>query len=247
MLMALLAGLLVATVPLFGGRLRALAHVRIRSLWLIGGALALQVLAISVVPTWPHAVLVGAHLVSYVMAGWFVWLNRQVSGLPIVALGGALNAVTIAVNGGTLPASRSALATAGIHPVAGDFNNSGVLAHPHLAWLGDVIPVPASVPMANVFSVGDLLILLGLAYGLHHLCGSRLVRASRRIELTGVAEVGSAAGSSAAGSSAAESRVAGSPGTHRADRAAVWVVRTRTADQLAGRHDAAVLCHRRTS
>ncbi len=184
MLMALLAGLLVATVPLFGGHLRALAHVRIKSFWLIAGALALQVVAISVVPTWPRAVLVSAHLVSYLMAGWFVWLNRRVSGLPIVALGGALNAVTIAVNGGTLPASRSALATAGIHPVAGDFNNSGVLAHPHLAWLGDVIPVPASVPMANVFSVGDLLILLGLAYGLHHLCGSRLVRSSRRAELT---------------------------------------------------------------
>ena len=38
--------------------------------------------------------------------------------------------------------------------------------------------------MANVFSVGDLLILLGLAYGLHHLCGSRLVRSSRRAELS---------------------------------------------------------------
>ena len=100
MLMALLAGLLVATVPLFGGRLRALAHLRIQSFWLIGAALALQVLAISVVPTWPRAVLVSAHLVSYLMAGWFVWLNRRVSGLPIVALGGALNAVTIAVNGG---------------------------------------------------------------------------------------------------------------------------------------------------
>jgi len=197
MLMALLAGLLVATVPLFGGRLRALAHVRIQSFWLIAGALALQVLAISVVPTWPRALLVGAHLVSYLMAGWFVWLNRRVSGLPIVAVGGALNAVTIAVNGGTLPASRSALATAGIHPVAGDFNNSGVLAHPHLAWLGDVIPVPASVPMANVFSIGDLLILLGLAYGLHHLCGSRLVRASRRQELTAPTTRGAAASASA--------------------------------------------------
>ena len=38
--------------------------------------------------------------------------------------------------------------------------------------------------MANVFSIGDLLILLGLAYGLHHLCGSRLVRSSRRTVLT---------------------------------------------------------------
>jgi hypothetical protein len=179
--MVLLAGLLVATVPLFGGRLRALAQVRIRSFWLIGSALALQVLAISVVPTWPRALLVAAHLVSYVMAGWFVWLNRRISGLPIVALGGALNALAIAANGGTLPASRSALAAAGIHPVAGNFNNSGVLAHPHLAWLGDVIAVPAAVPLANVFSVGDALILVGFAYGLHHLCGSRLVRGSHRV------------------------------------------------------------------
>src|SRR5450432_4577976 len=178
--MVLLAGLLIATVPLFGGRLRALSQMRIRSFWLIGGALALQVLAISVVPTWPHALLVAAHLVSYALAGWFVWLNRRISGLPIVALGGALNALAIAVNGGTLPASRSALATAGIHPVAGDFNNSGVLAHPHLGWLGDVLAIPHGVPMANVFSIGDLLILVGLAYGLHHLCGTRLVRTSRR-------------------------------------------------------------------
>jgi Family of unknown function (DUF5317) len=179
--MVLLAAVLVAAVPLFGGRLRSLAQVRIRSFWLIASALALQVLAISVVPTWPHGLLVAAHLVSYVMAGWFVWLNRRISGLPIVALGGALNALAIGVNGGTLPASRSALAAAGIHPVAGDFNNSGVLAHPHLAWLGDVLAVPAVVPMANVFSIGDVLILVGLAYGLHHLCRSRLVRGSHRV------------------------------------------------------------------
>jgi hypothetical protein len=176
MLMALIAAVLVATVPLFGGRLRALASVRIASVWLIGSALALQVLAISVVPTWPRALLVAAHLVSYLLAGRFVWLNRRVSGLPIVALGGALNAVTIAVNGGTLPASRAALARAGIHPVAGDFNNSGVLAHPHLAWLGDVLATPAGFPMANVFSIGDVLILVGLGYGVHRICGSRLTR-----------------------------------------------------------------------
>jgi len=222
MLMALLAGLLVATVPLLGGRLRALANLHIQSFWLIAGALALQVVAISVVPTWPRAVLVGAHLVSYLMAGWFGWLNRRVSGLPIVALGGALNAVTIAVNGGTLPASRSALATAGIHPVAGDFNNSGVLAHPHLAWLGDVIPVPASVPMANVFSIGDLNSLL-------------MPNGQLRVR----ALVSSLA--------AQDWLAAGSPGTRTADTAAASAVRPKTVDPPAGHRGAGALCHRRTS
>jgi hypothetical protein len=174
-LIVVLGLLIVLSVALFGGRLQALAGVRPRNPWVLLVALALQVVAISVVPTWPRPILVSAHLASYLLAGWFVYQNRRISGLPLIALGGALNGVTIALNGGTLPASRAALARAGIDPVAGDFNNSAVIAHPHLAWLGDVFAVPAGWPLANVFSIGDVLILVGLAYGLHRICGSRLV------------------------------------------------------------------------
>jgi hypothetical protein len=131
--------------------------------------------AISLVPGWPRPILVAAHLLSYVLAGWWVWENRGIAGLPIITLGGFLNGFTIAINGGTLPASPTALARAGIHPVAGDFNNSGIIAHPHLAFLGDVFAIPAGWPLANVFSIGDFLILAGLFYGLHRTCGSRLV------------------------------------------------------------------------
>ncbi len=180
MLIVVLGVALVATVPLFRGRLGTLADVRLRHFWVIGAALALQVVAISIVSTWPRPLLVAAHLLSYVMAGWFVWQNRHVLGLPVVAMGGALNAVTIAVNGGTLPASRAALATAGINPAPGEFNNSGILEHPRLPWLGDILAIPSGFPMANVFSIGDVLILVGLGYGLHRICGSHLVRASRR-------------------------------------------------------------------
>jgi hypothetical protein len=191
MLIVTLGLLIVLSVPILGGRLQALASARPRRVWVILAALAIQVIAISVVPGWPRLLLVTAHLLSYVMAGFFVWDNRRIAGLPAIALGGALNAVTIAANAGTLPASRAALARAGIHPVAGDFTNSGVLAHPHLAWLGDVFAIPAGWPMANVFSVGDLLILVGLAYGVHRTCGSRLVparwRAAARAPLDAVA------------------------------------------------------------
>lgn len=175
MLIVVLGLLIVLSVPVCGGRLQALAGIRPHRPWIVLVALGLQVLAISVVPTWPRPILVAAHLTSYLLAGWFVVENRRVFGLPLIALGGALNGVTIALNGGTLPASRAALARAGIDPVAGDFNNSAVLAHPHLAWLGDVFAVPAGWPLANVFSVGDVLILVGLAYGMHRICGSRLV------------------------------------------------------------------------
>jgi len=56
-----------------------------------------------------------------------------------------------------------------------DFVNSGVLPDPHLPWLGDVFWIPAGWPLANVFSIGDLLIMLGAGWGAHRICGSRLV------------------------------------------------------------------------
>ena len=115
------------------------------------------------------------HLATYVAAGWYVVLNRRIPGLWIVALGAASNGIAIAANGGTLPASRTALETAGIHLEPGEFLNSGVLEHPHLGFLGDVFAIPAGFPLANVFSVGDVLIVLGVAWGSHRVCGSRLV------------------------------------------------------------------------
>jgi hypothetical protein len=169
-------GVLAVLSPLLaGGSLRRLGGLRFRGTWILVAALLAQVLAIEVVPDANHSVLSAVHLATYVAAGWYVVLNRRIPGLWIVALGAASNGVAIAANGGTLPASRSALETAGIHLEPGEFMNSGVLADPHLGFLGDVFAIPAGVPLANVFSVGDVLIVLGVAWGAHRVCGSRLV------------------------------------------------------------------------
>ncbi len=171
-------GLLALLSPrLAGGSLRRLGDVRFRHTWVVLAALLAQVVAIEVVPGANHAVLAGVHLVTYLAAGAFVWLNRQVPGLMVVAAGAAANGVTIALNGGTLPASRSALERAGLHLEPGEFLNSGVLEHPRLGFLGDVFAVPAGVPLANVFSAGDVLIVLGVGWGAHRVCRSRLVAA----------------------------------------------------------------------
>ena len=55
---------------------------------------------------------------------------------------------------------------------------------PRLAFLGDVFYIPASWPLSNVFSVGDVLIALGVAWAIHGICRSRLVpsRARSRLE-----------------------------------------------------------------
>jgi hypothetical protein len=175
MMMGLVTLLVVLSVPLTGGHLRRLLDLPIRAAWLLPIALFLQVLVINIVPTAPEPIPVLVHLATYLMAAVFLWRNRRIPGLPILAFGAAMNGLTIALNGGSLPASAAALRRAGWSVDPGDFTNSAVLAHPHLAWLGDNFAIPSSVPFANVFSLGDLVILLGALVILHR--GSRVAPA----------------------------------------------------------------------
>jgi len=168
-------GLIALLSPLLtGGRLRRWGDVRLRQAYVLPIALVAQVVIIEVIPSANHAALSAVHIATYVAAGWFVWVNRDVPGLWIIALGAASNGITIALNGGTLPASRSALNAADIHPKDGKFLNSGVLEHPHLGFLGDVFAIPDGFPLANVFSVGDALIVIGVFWAAQRICGSRL-------------------------------------------------------------------------
>jgi hypothetical protein len=109
----------------------------------------------------PPGVAPVLHVCTYVAALAFVWLNRRVRGVIIVGVGAALNGITIALNGGTLPASRAAAEAAGFDPELA-FANSAVVEDPVLPWLGDVFAWPAPLPLANTFSVGDVLIVLGV-------------------------------------------------------------------------------------
>jgi len=173
-----IAGLLALLSPvLTGGRLTRFADVRLRHGWLVVGALVAQILILEVVAESQRGVLSAVHVATYAAAGVWVWLNRRVPGLWIVAVGAATNGVTIALNDGTLPASARAVAGAGLELDPNNFVNSGVLADARLPWLGDIFWIPEGWPLANVFSIGDALIVVGIAWGAHRICGSRLVPA----------------------------------------------------------------------
>jgi hypothetical protein len=160
-------------VPLSGGRLGALVELRLRHVWAIYAALGLAVLAIGL-PGLPDGLRSLGLVAAYPVGAVFLAANRRVPGMLLTGLGAALNLLAIAANGGVMPASPAAVARAGLADDPG-FQNSAVLADPRLAFLGDVFAVPASWPLSNVFSVGDVLIAAGLAWGLHRVCGSRLV------------------------------------------------------------------------
>jgi hypothetical protein len=118
--------LALATVPIFGGRLSRLAALSFRNVPVLVAAIGLQVLIISIVPHWPSGFLGIAHVISYVLAGVFVYGNARLSGLWLIALGGLSNAIAIAANGGVMPASMRALEVSGLDSSAG-FANSDVV------------------------------------------------------------------------------------------------------------------------
>jgi len=170
MLLVILALACVATVPLAGGNLMRLVDLDLRCTWAVLTAITIQIGITTILPSGNHTLLSALHLLTYGMAAFFLIANRTLPGLWILALGGTLNLIVISANHGVMPASSTAMATAGI-PAAQDwFANSAVLTHPHLSPLGDVIGIPGPWPLGNVLSVGDLLIFTGLLVLLHRAC-----------------------------------------------------------------------------
>lgn len=185
--MIIVVGFLAAalSVPLCGGRLSRLAQLTIRHGHLVVVAVALQTVVIKfhsdALPGW---VAEAIHLYTYVLAFLFLWVNRRVPGLAAITVGAVANALAIAANHGVMPASPWATRTAGLAVTEG-FSNSAVVHEARLLFLGDVFAIPASWPFANVFSAGDVLLVVGAAILLHRACGSRLHRSPARLATSG--------------------------------------------------------------
>lgn len=175
--------LCILSVPLTGGRLSGLAELEFRRGWLAVAALVVQVLIISILPHGVAGLSKEIHLATYVLLGAFLVANRHIPGLLVIAAGGALNFAAIASNGGVMPADPDAIAAAGITQNAADFANSAPASDAPLGFLGDVFYTPGWLPIHNVFSVGDLVILAGAFVLLHRASGSPLGRLPRRRRL----------------------------------------------------------------
>ena len=165
MLVAALLGGLAAGFLLHGS-LRNLEHFSLRLSWLVIVALAVQVVIFSPIGIWlPSQVIVTMHLTSYVLLLVCVASNLRRAPMIVFGTGVLCNTVAIAANGGYMPATRAALEFAGI-PVSSQPHNNSLLADAgtRLGFLSDIFAVPRWAPLANVFSVGDLLVAVGLAW-----------------------------------------------------------------------------------
>jgi uncharacterized protein DUF5317 len=179
MTLALAFLLLLLTVPLFGGKLSRVGEVRIRWIGLAAAAFAIQVVLVTVVPDGDSTVHRILHLATYALAAMCLIRNLDLRFVWLVGVGGLLNLIAIASNGGVMPASRSALDTAGLDVKSGEFANSDYVEDAHVSFMGDVFAIPDGWPGANVFSVGDVLMLLGVILAIHAVAGSRLTGTGR--------------------------------------------------------------------
>jgi uncharacterized protein DUF5317 len=179
MTLALAFCLLLLSVPAAGGRLSRLGELRLHWVWLAVGAFAVQVFIVTIAPDGDTTLQRIVHVSTYALAGAAIVRNLNVRFVWVVALGGLLNLIAIVANAGVMPARRGALETAGLDVRSGEFANSDYVEDANLGFLGDVFAIPDGWPGANVFSVGDLLMLLGVLLVIHAAAGSRLVGARR--------------------------------------------------------------------
>jgi hypothetical protein len=186
LLYAVILGLVAGTLS--GGKIAALGmtHIRLWPVALIG--LFCQLLLFSS----PLAAAVGPlgpslYVVSTVVVLMALVVNLRQPGFWLIILGALANFAVIVANGGQMPAAPDAWAALnGVAALpATDFSNS-VLAGPHtvLAFLGDNFVLPRPVPLANVFSIGDVLIGAGGALfvyqAMHGRVLPRLIRPEAR-------------------------------------------------------------------
>lgn len=163
MALALPAAAGLGLALLLRGSLSRLAELQLRAPWLFLAALAVQVIAFpfDVLP-WHtgHGAATVLWLSSYGLLVAAAALNLRIVGVPLVAFGMAANLAAIVANHGTMPVLPETMRSAG--RVAVEKANSTALAEPRLPWLVDRWAAPDWVPLANVYSVGDVLIAVGV-------------------------------------------------------------------------------------
>jgi hypothetical protein len=141
-----------------GGRIGELGRARLHHAWLLVVALVMQLVANEPEQDWLALALV---LGSFGVIGVFAAINRRAFGMPLVALGAAMNFIVIAANGG-MPVSAEAIRAVGDDPASLVLRGKHFVDHgqAHLRFLSDTIAWPLR---PAIVSVGDLVLWSGIS------------------------------------------------------------------------------------
>ncbi len=173
LVLALFLALLVAVLT--GGKLRRLANLPLRAPWLALIGFGLQI-AIIYEPETTARGWLSLHTItlifSYLLLLAFVWMNRRLPGMPIIALGLLMNLTVMLANGGYMPITPEAVQRVGheyelqsTEPGARLKYTKDILLpreQTRLWFLSDIFVLPPPFPIPTVFSPGDAVLALGV-------------------------------------------------------------------------------------
>ena len=194
LLVALVAGLLVG-LGRAGWQHRSYQLPILRSAWLAFAAFFPQ-LVIAYLPVtrhlladWLASIVL---LMSLILFSAFAWQNRHLPGMPILLAGLALNLIVIVANGGWMPISpqtASQLTGANVlelTSMGSRFGQKDVLLlvqNIHFEFLSDRFLLPNWIPYKVAFSLGDILIGLGIFWLLAHPYNKTAIVSGERVHL----------------------------------------------------------------
>jgi Family of unknown function (DUF5317) len=159
----------IVIARLSGGSLRHFASLVLRWPLLIVASITLQLLIFTPFreESLVQVAVVPIYLLSMVLLVIWVWFNRHIPGITLIALGIIGNLAAIVANGGYMPVDPDAARYAGnIALYENDVpvvNNSYATDDQVKLWfLTDIFPIPQGIPFANVLSLGDMLLTTGI-------------------------------------------------------------------------------------
>lgn len=108
------------------------------------------------------------HTFSYALLFAGIYFNRSMMAFRIIFIGIFLNFLVIVANGGQMPVSGDAMVKIGLVENMLEIQNGNIITHmiinekTQLEFLGDILALPKPYPRPKIFSIGDVVMAVGI-------------------------------------------------------------------------------------